>query len=100
MALAAVLAALTLGSAAAQPSPPCLPRDILVQRLLDLYQETTVAYGVSADGTLLEVFAGVDGSFTVAKTSLQGYACIVDVGVGWRMGNGSPVRDTSTVLGR
>lgn len=89
---------LPVSSAATEPRSLCVPRDVLIRGLLDSYNERTVAYGIAGDGTLLEIFASPDGSsFTVVKTGVQGYACIVDTGVGWWMGRWSPGRDTSMV---
>jgi hypothetical protein len=62
-----------------------MPRDTLVRGLSGSYNEQSVAFGVSVDGMLLEVFASPAGSFTVVKTGPQGRACIVDAGHAWQM---------------
>lgn len=48
------------------------------------FGEARAAQGLSVDGTLTEVFAGPDGSFTIIKTSPRGMSCVVDTGIGWR----------------
>jgi hypothetical protein len=34
---------------------------------------------------MLAVFASQEGTFTAVKITAGGYACIVDMGVGWQM---------------
>ncbi|HVI91213.1 MAG TPA: hypothetical protein VM659_23150 [Dongiaceae bacterium] len=62
----------------------CLPRNEFAERLQNSFHETSNAHGISVDGTLLEIFVGPEGTFTVAKIMTNGVACIVDFGSDWQ----------------
>jgi len=65
--------------------PICRTHAEMEAKLLSDFGERKVGYGVSGDGSLVEVYAGPNGSFTVVKT-LPGHAsCIVDFGESWQM---------------
>jgi hypothetical protein len=66
-------------------APRCRAYPAMVEWLHDNFNEFAVGHGLSADGTLLEVYASLDGSFTALKITPQGGACIVDFGDGWQM---------------
>ncbi len=61
-----------------------MPHANLVARLQQSFHEESVAHGISADGTLLEIFASPEGSFTAVKVMPVGTACIVDFGAAWQ----------------
>ena len=84
---AAALAILlpTTSAAEERQFPRCWPRQELADRLYQSYNEESIARGVSVDGNLVEVFVGPQATFTIAKVTPRGYACIVEIGEGWRM---------------
>lgn len=53
-------------------------------KLLSDFGETKVGHGISGDGSLVEVYAGPSGTFTVVKTSPGRVSCIVDFGESWQ----------------
>ena len=53
-------------------------------KLLSDFGERKLGHGVSADGSLVELFAAPGGTFTVVKTSPGGTSCIVDFGEIWQ----------------
>lgn len=91
--VAAVLLAVTLPAAGqqaeAQPTQRliaqiCRPHAEVEAKLLSDFGERKLGHGISGDGTLVELFAGPSGTFTVVKTSPRGVACIVDFGESWQ----------------
>jgi hypothetical protein len=63
----------------------CLAYPAMAEWLHENFNEVSAAHGLSVDGTMLEIFTSLDGSFTAVKVSPQGGACIVDFGAGWQM---------------
>ena len=82
--LTAILIALPIpGTAEPAAVFPCLRQTVMDEALRDNYREEAVAAGVSADGTLMRMFVGPAGTYTVTKTAPNGISCIVDAGDGW-----------------
>ena len=76
--------ALTLaGLPAAAQSPQCGARDAVLERLSAKYGEHPVSIGVTATGSLLEVLASQNGSWTIVVTVPNGPTCLVSSGDGW-----------------
>lgn len=69
--------------------PQCAARDAVLDRLSDSYHEEPVSLGVTATGSLLEVLASPEGSWTIIITVPGGPTCLVSSGEGWR---GAPVQ--------
>lgn len=80
---------LTLSLPAAAQSPQCAAREAVLDRLSDHYHEQPVSIGVTATGSLLEVLASPEGSWTIIITVPGGPTCLVSSGEGWR---GAPVQ--------
>ena len=78
------LVAVLLAAAPASAQSVCGTRADLVTRLATVYGEVPVALGVSAQGNLVEVLTGPDGSWTILMTVPEGRACIVAVGEAWQ----------------
>lgn len=74
----------TLSSVGHTQQVPCGERDSILKQLNGTYDEKQVAAGVTADGQLLEVFAGTSGSWTVLITHPGGPTCVATSGDGWR----------------
>lgn len=63
----------------------CGSHEKLVQILDDRYSETSVAYGLSASGQILQVYSSDDGaSWTIVATTPQGQSCILATGKYWQ----------------
>ena len=87
LALATVLSVASLPAAA--QAPQCAARDAVLDRLSNHYHEEPVSIGVTATGSLLEVLASPEGSWTIIITVPGGPTCLVSSGEGWR---GAPVQ--------
>jgi len=85
MALTTILAAVP----AAAQQPQCAARTAVLERLSSTYHEEPVSLGVTATGSLLEVLASPEGSWTIIITVPGGPTCLVSSGEGWR---GAPVQ--------
>lgn len=86
--VAALLAAAAIGAqpAAAQSAPPasqCGAREAVLDRLSSKYDEEPVSIGVTANGSLLEVLASPEGTWTIIVTVPNGPTCLVSSGDGW-----------------
>lgn len=68
----------------AEETARCQAHPQMAQLLSTRYHESKVGGGISVDGTMLEIFGGENGSFTVTKTLPTGLTCIIDLGVGWQ----------------
>jgi len=71
---------------AADAQTLCGKREPMVAQLAEGYDETRVAAAVTRQGALLEVFASVDGTWSILMTIPGGRTCIVSVGEqGWEL---------------
>ncbi len=84
----ALAATLIAGAAVATPvsaqAVSCGERQVMLNTLKDRYQENRTAYGITADGRLLEIFSGPSGSWTLLMTQPGGKSCLMSSGEGWR----------------
>ncbi|TQV83575.1 hypothetical protein [Denitrobaculum tricleocarpae] len=84
----AVAAALTAASAvtatASAQTISCGEREAILETLKERYHEGRTAFGITADGRLLEVFSGPSGSWTLLMTRPGGQSCLMSSGEGWR----------------
>jgi hypothetical protein len=82
-----VLLALPLSPAVAQAqSPndiPCADRGMATTQLHELYGERRVGYGLAANGSVIELFAAPNGSFTLFATLPHGVSCLIATGQSW-----------------
>ncbi len=81
--LAALLLPLASSPAWSQPAF-CGERAAVLAHLEQRFHEQRTAFGVTADGRLLEVFAGPTGSWTILITAPGGPSCMVRSGSDWR----------------
>ena len=84
----AVLAPLTTASGAMWHSPShaatvCSTRTNILNKLSSQHGENPVAMGLAANGSMLEVLASNDGTWTILITSPNGTSCVVAVGDSW-----------------
>ncbi|GAB4360295.1 MAG: hypothetical protein Kow00114_13860 [Kiloniellaceae bacterium] len=83
LAAAAVIGAQPAAAQAASPSPQCGAREAVLDRLSAKYDEHPVSIGVTATGSLLEVLASPEGTWTIIVTVPGGPTCLVSSGEGW-----------------
>jgi hypothetical protein len=81
----AALAILSPGAVRAQKAtgPPCGDRKIIVRNLHHSFGEILVGYGLSNAGTIIEIYAGRAGTWTMISTGPDRMTCIVATGEGW-----------------
>lgn len=66
--------------------PGCDTFRSVESQLAEKHRETPAAIGLSADGSLLTIFATPDGkTWTAILTDANGVACVVDEGRNWEM---------------
>lgn len=85
----ALAAGVAIAVPAAAQAPQCAERAAVLERLADSYHEEPVSIGVTATGSLLEVLASPEGTWTIIITVPNGPTCLVSSGEGWR---GAPVQ--------
>lgn len=83
-----VLVPLTTASGAMWDSPShaatvCGTRSNFLDKLSSQHRENPVAMGLAANGSMLEVLASNDGTWTILITSPNGTSCVVAVGDNW-----------------
>jgi len=67
----------------AQPRGVCAERGLLAERLGLNYAEKPISMGLSSDGSMIEIFASSEGTFTIVATKPSGVACILVTGQSW-----------------
>ena len=67
-----------------RPMIPCGERYTILKALKQQYDEQRTAFGVTADGRLLEVVVSPRGSWTILLTRPGGLTCLVTSGDGWQ----------------
>lgn len=82
-----ILLALPLSSGAVQAQVPagvpCAERSKATMQLHELYGERRIGYGLAANGSVIELFASPNGSFTVFATLPDGISCLIATGQSW-----------------
>lgn len=71
------------GAADAQIANACADRSKIVERLDSGYSEKPVAMGLAVNGSIVEIFASNQGSFTIVATQPSGVSCILVTGESW-----------------
>lgn len=62
---------------------PCADRSMATTQLHELYGERRIGYGLAADGSVIELFAAPNGSFTLFATLPHGVSCLIATGQSW-----------------
>ena len=70
-------------------TPICENREAVIAGLASQYSEKPVSMGYTAQGTILEILASPDGSWTMIESSSDGTTCLVANGDAWRDMNNS-----------
>lgn len=67
----------------------CGPRNLVVEKLAADYKEVQVGTGVTVDGTIIELFASTEGTWTLLMSPPvpNAPACLVANGDGWSPGD-------------
>lgn len=81
-------AALILGACLAYALPAaaqtqCGPRDHVLRFLAQNHHEGVIVRGLAANGDMVEVTLGPDGTWTMLHTTPHGMSCIFATGTGW-----------------
>lgn len=61
----------------------CAPRDDLIKRLWDRWQEAQIIVAMINDGRLLEIFVSEKGSWTAVISDPNGRSCVASAGQEW-----------------
>ena len=77
------IVALPTSPASAQGIGRCGLRAGVVAGLERHYREAQTALGLTAKGSLIELFVSPSGSWTIIQTSPQGMSCIMAAGSRW-----------------
>lgn len=92
-----VAAAFAVTAASAQASQTCLPRDVIVTKLDERYDEQPVGRGLQGDARLFEVFMTQDGSsWTIVQSFPTGMSCIMAAGTHWQQADMATLFGTSS----
>lgn len=71
-------------SAPASAQTACGERGVIADRLAQKYGERPTSIGLATNGSVIEIFASADGTFTILVTSPDGKTCLVAAGEGWQ----------------
>lgn len=84
--LAALVLALGLSVDASAQSPvPCSQTKDIREQLKKQHDETPVSIGLGVNGSVVEVFASVQGAFTIVASMPTGLSCLIASGENWEM---------------
>jgi len=73
---------------AAAQTIPCAPRDQVLEFLIESMAETRQAVGTAGRGTLMEVYAGDSGSWSIVLHLPDGRSCLLANGTGFEAMHG------------
>ena len=70
---------------AAQAQIACGEREAIVKQLSETHHEIRKGSGLAGQAALFEIWASnATGSWTILKTTPNGFACVMAVGQGWQ----------------
>lgn len=78
------MAGLLWPTMAAAQQPVCGDRTNLAKELAEKYQEFPVGRGVNTRSYMVELFTSESGTWTIMVSQVNGFACLVNAGEGWR----------------
>lgn len=73
----------TLPAPSAMAESVCGERGEFLQHLSQRYSEAPVAMGLASNGSVIEVLASEQGSWTILLTTPNGITCLVATGDAW-----------------
>lgn len=77
--------------------PPCANRAEVVANLHRLFGERLIGSGLSYEGTVVEVFAGLNGGWTIISTDATGRSCLLATGEAWESVRTPPVEADAAI---
>jgi len=85
--LGLVLAAAIVAPTEAAAQEACGERQAIVDRLAAKWGETLTSGGIQSSRSIIEVFTSDQGgTWTILRTDVSGYACVVATGTDWMGG--------------
>ncbi len=82
-----ILGVLLIGSSfistAAAAQPVCGSHGTVAENLNKGYAEAPVSMGVTTSGSVIEVFASENGTWTLVITQPNGLSCLIAAGLDW-----------------
>ena len=76
--------AVTVFATSAVAQTVCAPRATFVDQLGEKYDENPVSVGLTATGSMIEVLAAKNGSWTILITKPGGPTCLISHGEAWQ----------------
>lgn len=64
---------------------PCGDRGTIIDRLKTGYAEKPVSVGIIENGSLVEIYASDEGTFTIIVSAPTGGSCLVAAGDSWEL---------------
>ena len=87
-----ILGLAAVGPPDARAQMACGTRDAVVAKLGDKYGEVRRGGGLAGPTAIYEIWASeATGTWTILKTTPDGFACIMAVGEGWQDDAGEPI---------
>ena len=82
-ALSALLIGWGISASPAEAQLACGDRGTVVASLHKKFSETPVSIGLASNGTVIEVFASPQGTWTIVMTKPDGESCVLMAGDNW-----------------
>ncbi len=79
----ALLIGWSLLPSAVQAQAICGDRGELIEKLENSFSETPHSMGLASNGSMIEIFASPDGSWTIVMTQPDGVTCLMAAGENW-----------------
>jgi hypothetical protein len=79
----ALLIGWSLLPSAAQAQAVCGDRGELIKKLEKSYSETPQSMGLASNGSMIEIYASPNGSWTIVMTQPDGVTCLMAAGDNW-----------------
>ncbi|MDH5750152.1 MAG: hypothetical protein OEY85_12655 [Rhodospirillales bacterium] len=70
-------------AAQAQAQALCGDRNELIEKLKGSFAEIPHSMGLASNGSMIEIFASPDGSWTIVMTQPDGVTCLMAAGENW-----------------
>jgi hypothetical protein len=83
LSLAAIAASLILPALPAGAATPCSTHDAITKQLSSRYKEARQGIGLTSQTTVIELFVGDEGTWTLLATDTKGRTCVIGSGEGW-----------------
>jgi hypothetical protein len=82
--ISAALIALSAMSGISHAQTVCGERSKFVNKLKDSYSEKQISLGLASNGSMIEIFASDNGTFSIVITQPGGPSCLVAAGNSWQ----------------